>query len=129
MHHLGTMKSMWNEVDIYKPHTTDANELLKRAEEDKVFQLLASLGPEYEDFRNHILMSLELPSLSSICPTIQCEETRRKVMNEDSKVSTISKSRAFTTSYKSSKKKVYKGKRHDLHCTYCDHPGHLKERC
>ncbi|KAM1184771.1 hypothetical protein PS2_013846 [Malus domestica] len=49
MQHLGSMKSMWNELDMYRPHTIDSAALLKRAYEDKVFQLLASLGAEYED--------------------------------------------------------------------------------
>ncbi|XP_070672123.1 uncharacterized protein [Malus domestica] len=49
--HLGSMKSMWNELNMYRPHTTDSVVLLKRADEDKVFQLLASLGTEYEDLR------------------------------------------------------------------------------
>ncbi|KAB2605310.1 hypothetical protein D8674_005027 [Pyrus ussuriensis x Pyrus communis] len=44
--HLGSMKSMWNELDLYRPHTTESAALLKRADEDKVFQLLASLGVE-----------------------------------------------------------------------------------
>lgn len=107
VHHLGTMKRMWNEIDIYRPHTTYANELLKRTEDDKVFQLLASLGPEYEDLRSHILMSSELPSLSSICSTIQREETRRKVMNDDTKASGV-ESRAFATSHKPVEKKFIK---------------------
>ncbi|KAM1821611.1 hypothetical protein ACFX14_023754 [Malus domestica] len=45
--HLGSLKSMWNELDLYRPHTTKSVVLLKMADEDKVFQLLASLGAEY----------------------------------------------------------------------------------
>ena len=37
---LGSLKKMWNELEVYRPHTTDSNLLLKRAEEDKIFQLL-----------------------------------------------------------------------------------------
>ena len=75
------MRSMWNELDMYRPHTTDSAELLKRVDEDKVFQLLASLGAEYEDLRSHLLMTPELPSFNGVCQAIQREETRRKVMN------------------------------------------------
>ena len=50
-------------------------------------------------------------------------------MNEGSKAPTISESRVFATSLKPTEKKVYRGKRPDLYCTYCDHTGHLKERC
>ncbi|KAM2649986.1 hypothetical protein EV1_014035 [Malus domestica] len=59
--HLGSMKSMWNELDLYRPHTTESAMLLKRADKDKVFQLLASLGAEYEDLHSHLLMTPELP--------------------------------------------------------------------
>ncbi|XP_070662475.1 uncharacterized protein [Malus domestica] len=46
---LGSMKSMWNELEMYRPYTTEASVLLKRAEEDKIFQLLSSLDSGYED--------------------------------------------------------------------------------
>ena len=46
---VGSMKSRWNELETYRPHTTDSSMLLKRAEEDKIFQLLSSLDSEYED--------------------------------------------------------------------------------
>lgn len=45
--HLGTLTGMWNELDVYRLHATDAIVLLKRAEEDKIFQLLASLSSDY----------------------------------------------------------------------------------
>ena len=64
------MKSMWNELDMYRPHTTDSVVLLKRADEDKVFQLLASLGAEYEDMRSHLLMTSELLSFTSVCHAV-----------------------------------------------------------
>ena len=31
--HLGNIKTMWNELDVYLPHTTDASILLKKCEE------------------------------------------------------------------------------------------------
>ncbi|CAB4294638.1 unnamed protein product [Prunus armeniaca] len=65
------LKGMWNELDLYRPHTTDLATLLKMAEEDKIFQLLASLDPDYEDLRRHILMSVEMPYFNTVCTTIQ----------------------------------------------------------
>ncbi|XP_070679284.1 uncharacterized protein [Malus domestica] len=95
--HLGDLTTMWNELDIYRPHTTDVV-LVKRAEEDKIFQLLASLSPDYENSRSHILMNPELPSFSSVCATIQREEVRRRVRNLDTKAS-MQESRAFASSH------------------------------
>lgn len=91
---LGSLKGLWNELEIYRPHTTDAAILRKRTEEDRIFQLLASLSPDFEDLRSHILMNPELPSLKSVCATIQREEIRRKVMTRDVGVS---ETRAYQT--------------------------------
>ena len=82
--HLSSHKTMWNELDVYLPHTTDPSIVLKRDEEDKIYQLLGSLSSEYEDLRSHILMSMKLPSFQNVCATVQCEEARRKVMNQES---------------------------------------------
>lgn len=35
--YLGNMKSKWNELAIYKPHTNDLTILLKGAEKEKIF--------------------------------------------------------------------------------------------
>lgn len=124
--HLGELKNMWNELGVYRPHTTDATILLKRAEEDKIFQLLASLSSDYEDLRSHILMNSELPSFISVCATVQREEVRRKVMNNDTKMHT-SEARAFSSNHKQTGEKGYKGKRPI--CSYCNDLGHLQETC
>ncbi|XP_038707186.1 uncharacterized protein LOC120002485 [Tripterygium wilfordii] len=125
---LGNLKSMWNELAVYRPHTTDSATLLKRAEEDKIFQLLANLAPEYEDLRSRILMNHELPSLASVCSTIQREEVRRKVMNVNIK-SDLSETRAYVAHVRQTEEKGYKGRRPDLKCTHCNNSGHTKDRC
>ncbi|XP_070682912.1 uncharacterized protein [Malus domestica] len=96
--HLGSLTSMWNELDVYRPHTTDATVLIKRAEEDKIFQLLASLGTEFEDLRSHVLMNSELPSFTSVCAIIQREKVRNKVMNLEIK-SNMPETRAYVSNH------------------------------
>lgn len=130
--HLGKLKAKWNELDLYRPHTTDAAVLLKRAEEDKVFQLLASLGPEYEDLKSHLLMTPELPTFQVVCNTIQREEVRKKVMNADVAVGELDIKTTETRAFASSR--PYKGRRPDLKCTHCERIGrsgigHIKEKC
>ena len=120
---LGSMKSMWNELEIYRPHTTDVALLRKRAEEDKIFQLLYSLDSTYEDIRCHILMNTELPSFTNVCATIQREEVRRKVMNKDTMASTP-EVRAYLTN-----ERKYKGKHPNLKCQHCNYMGHGKDTC
>ncbi|XP_068331705.1 uncharacterized protein [Pyrus communis] len=130
--HLGNLKAKWNELDLYRPHTTDTTILLKRVEADKVFQLLVSIGPYYEDLRSHLLMTPELPTLQMVCNVIQREEVRKKVMNTDMVIGESnfrpSEARAFTFS------RPYKGKRPDLKCSHCvkigrTGIGHIKEKC
>ncbi|XP_050149691.1 uncharacterized protein LOC126624651 [Malus sylvestris] len=114
---------MWNELDVYRPHTIDSSVLLKRTEEDKNFQLLSSLSSEYEDLRSHILMNPELPSFTSVCATIQREEVRRKVMNNGIKTN-VTEARAYLTN-----EKRYKGKNPHLKCLHCDNIGHVRDKC
>uniref|UniRef100_A0A6N2KKL2 Integrase catalytic domain-containing protein n=1 Tax=Salix viminalis TaxID=40686 RepID=A0A6N2KKL2_SALVM len=138
---LSRLKSLWNELEVYRPHSVDPTVLRNRTEEDQIFQLLASLGSEFEDLRSHILMTAELPSLKSVCSTIQREEIRRKVMTRDSSVN-ISKGRAFAAHQRdqsaafaahqrdqSAEKKFFKGKRPDLKCEFCNLIGHSQDRC
>ncbi|KAB2617910.1 hypothetical protein D8674_013779 [Pyrus ussuriensis x Pyrus communis] len=121
--HLGSLRSMWNELDVYRPHTTDPTVLLKRTEEDKKFQLLSSLSSDYEDLRSHILMNPELPSFTSICATIQRKEVKRKVMNNGTKT-IVTEARAYLTN-----EKRYKGKNPHLKCLHCDNIGHVRDKC
>lgn len=120
--HLGVLKSKWNELNVYRPHTMDTTTLLKRADEDKVFQLLGSLGEEYEDLKCHLLMNAELPSLSTVCITIQREEVRRKAMRVEVKGSN-SDARACAVKHKS------KWKKNVLFCSFCEGTNHKKETC
>ena len=124
---LGNFKSLWSELEVYRPHTVDPVVLKKRTEEDRVFQVLASLGSEFEDLRCHILMSPELPSLKSVCSTIQREEIRRKVMIRET-VTNSSDTRAYIA-HKNYEGKSIKGKRLDLKCEHCNAPGHTSDRC
>ncbi|KAF7136104.1 hypothetical protein RHSIM_Rhsim08G0201600 [Rhododendron simsii] len=78
--YFGELESMWDELGLHRPPTIALVTLQKRVEQDKVFQLLANVKPEFE-----ILMGSETPSLSSVCASIQEEETRKKAMNIDQK--------------------------------------------
>ncbi|KAG6508487.1 hypothetical protein ZIOFF_033861 [Zingiber officinale] len=123
---LGKLKNLWNELEVYRPHTTDPVILKKRVEEDRVFQLLASLDSDYEEFRSHILMTTELPSLKNVCAAIQREEVHRKIMPKSDVLNT-SNPHAYLTL--NGEKKPYKGKRPDLKCDHCRGIGYTIDRC
>ncbi|XP_070667803.1 uncharacterized protein [Malus domestica] len=69
--HLGSLRAMWNELD--------PTILLKRAEEDKICQLLSSLSSEYEDLRSHILMSQDLPTFNNLTYKVRDTEEAHMV--------------------------------------------------
>ncbi|CAN6680462.1 unnamed protein product [Malus baccata var. baccata] len=123
--HLGSLKAMWNELDVYIPHTTYPTILLKQAKEDKIYQLLGTLSSEYEDLRSHILMSQDLPTFNNVCATIQREEARKKVMNADHSPR-LTETRVYALNYKNLEAKVYKGRNTHLKCKYCIGVGHPK---
>ncbi|KAG5531543.1 hypothetical protein RHGRI_026223 [Rhododendron griersonianum] len=87
--YLGELKSMWDELGLYRPPTTNLATLQQRAEQDKVFQLLAHIKPDFENLRGQILMGSGVPSFSSVCASIQQEETRRMAMNIEPKSTVI----------------------------------------
>lgn len=114
------MKGMWNELEVYRPHNTEASMLLKNVKEDKIYQLLSSLGSKYEDLHIHILMNPKLPYFTIVCNQQQ-EEVRRQVMNIGIKAN-VSKAKAYL-----SNDKKYKGKNPHLKCQHCNVIGHVKD--
>jgi len=68
---LETLEGMTSELALYRPYTVDAAKLRIHEEEDKIFQLLASLSSKYEDLHIKILMNPDFQSLTSVCATIQ----------------------------------------------------------
>jgi hypothetical protein len=106
---LGTLEGMTSELVLYRPYTVDAAKLRKHEEKDKIFQLLASLGSEYEDLCSKILMNPDLPSLTSVCAAIQRKEARRKVINFDFKILLL-ETRAYAINKSMNNDKPYKGK-------------------
>ncbi|XP_068331447.1 uncharacterized protein [Pyrus communis] len=125
--HLVRLKAMWNELDVYLPHTTDPAIFLKRAEKDRIYQLLGSLNSEYKDIRSHVLMSQEFPTFNNVCATIQREEARKKVINAEHN-SRLTRTRVYPSNYKTSEAKVYKCSPH-LTCKYCNGVGHVEDKC
>ncbi|KAF7134839.1 hypothetical protein RHSIM_Rhsim08G0117000 [Rhododendron simsii] len=133
--YFGELKSMWDELGLYRPPVTDLVTLQQRAEQDKVFQLLAHIKLDFENLRSQILMGSngDIPSLSSVCASIQQEETRRKAMNIEPKSAII---HPEASALMVDKRKVDTRKlsgnlslNKDRHCDHCDKDGHSKDRC
>ena len=106
---LRTLEGMTSELVLHRPYTVDAAKLRKREEKDKIFQLLASFGSEYEDLRSKILMNHDPSSLTRVCVAIQREEAHRKVINFDFKIP-LSETRAYAINKSMNNDRPYKGK-------------------
>ncbi|CAF2369372.1 unnamed protein product, partial [Brassica napus] len=52
--HLGRFRSLWSELEMLRPSTTDPDQLNERREQDKVFGLLLTLNPAYTQLIQHI---------------------------------------------------------------------------
>ncbi|CAN6477897.1 unnamed protein product [Victoria cruziana] len=77
------LKAMWDELQQYRPFSSDLETVKRCQEEDRVFKLLAGLGSDFESVRSSILMMQPMPSFNTACAMIQREETRKNVMRED----------------------------------------------
>ncbi|KAH7517859.1 hypothetical protein FEM48_Zijuj09G0108800 [Ziziphus jujuba var. spinosa] len=78
---LNSMDPQINEIFTYSESAREVREAVTElAEEDKIFALLSSLKPDYETFRSNILMDAKLPTLATVCASIQQEEIHKRTM-------------------------------------------------
>ncbi|KAL0899899.1 hypothetical protein Bca101_083860 [Brassica carinata] len=59
--HLGKYSQLCSELEMLRPSTNDTSTLEERREQDKVFGLLLTLSPSFNDVVKHILRDKELP--------------------------------------------------------------------
>ncbi|MFV0960722.1 hypothetical protein QML37_30530, partial [Klebsiella pneumoniae] len=74
--YIGQFKSVWDELDLFNPLTMDLVIAKRQREQERIFELLAGLPHDFETLRGQILMSNELPSLTSVLSTLMREESR-----------------------------------------------------
>lgn len=87
--HQGKLKSLCGELGLYRTLTRDQKVLLKRVEEDKTFQLLASLTYDYENFRGQnfkLIASYELATFKACVLPFVGKKLKKKVMNPEPKI-------------------------------------------
>ncbi|KAL1203450.1 hypothetical protein V5N11_014376 [Cardamine amara subsp. amara] len=72
--HFGKYRSLLAEMDMLRPGTKDLKIIEERKEQDRVFGLLQTLHPRFNDLVKHILREEKLPSLENVCSQIQKEQ-------------------------------------------------------
>ena len=71
--HLGKYSQLWSELDMLRPSTHNPNIIEERRGQDKVFGILLTLNPSFNDVLKHILRAKELPSYDDVCAQLQKE--------------------------------------------------------
>lgn len=122
--HFGKFRSLWSELESLRPGTLDPKILHERREQDKVFGLLLTLNPGYNDLIKHLLRSEKLPSLDEVCSKIQKEQGSTGLFGGKSELITANKGEVVAN------KGVYKNEdRKLLTCDHCKKKGHTKDKC
>lgn len=60
-----SVKSKWEELNLYQPYPGDLDTWKKQREELKVISFLVALGPHYESSKDQFLTGIDLPSLNA----------------------------------------------------------------
>lgn len=82
--HVGNLKKKWYELRQYRSTTHTISDYVKHEEQDRIFQLLASVKHEYQYLEHQILMSPTLSLFTYVCSMIEREKPRHRVMNSES---------------------------------------------
>ncbi|KAF8084316.1 hypothetical protein N665_0724s0003 [Sinapis alba] len=120
--HFGKFRSLWAELEMLRPHTVDPSILSDRHEEDKVFGLLLTLNPTYNDLIKLILRADKLPTLDEVCAQIQKEEGSLGLFGGKREPIMVHQAEANKVTYKQDDRKTWI-------CDHCKKKGHLKDKC
>ncbi|WZY72206.1 hypothetical protein YC2023_004446 [Brassica napus] len=133
--HLGRFRSLWSEMEMLRPSTTDADELNKRREQDKVFGLLLTLNPAYNGLIQHLLREDTLPDLEDVCARIQKEQGSIGLFAKKGDLSLASQATQEEGSEAPQANKAaaahgkFEERRFNGSCDHCKKHGHKKSQC
>ncbi|XP_068479886.1 uncharacterized protein [Phaseolus vulgaris] len=131
------LKSLWMELDHYrviKAKCSEDSAILKEyIEQDRVYDFLVGLNPEYDQVRIQILGKEKVPGLNEVVAIIRSEESRRGLMLEtpttESSAMKAEGETAMLTNQKKSGFSNIEKKQEEVWCTYCNKPRHTREKC
>jgi hypothetical protein len=123
------LKSLWMEWDHYrviKTHCAADSAVLKEfIEQDRVYDFLVGLNPEFDQVRIQILGKPQVPSLNEVVAIVRSEESRRNLMLD---TPSIESSAMITESHRGGGLAKVE-KKGEMWCTYCNNPRHTREIC
>ncbi|KAG7585659.1 Ribonuclease H-like superfamily [Arabidopsis thaliana x Arabidopsis arenosa] len=123
--HFGKFRSLWAELEMLRPNTLDPAVINERREQDKVFGLLFTLSPAYNDLIKHLLRADKLQNLEEVCSQIQKEQGSLGLFG--SKGELVSGNSSDLASANRGNFNANRGKA--PWCDHCKRSGHAKEKC
>ena len=131
--HLGKFRSLWSELEMLRPSTTDVDELNKRREQDKVFGLLLTLNPAYQGLIQHLLREESLPDLETVCARIQKEQGTIGLFGKKGELALVNQAAQVEQEEAPQANKAAQGRYEDRRfngdCDHCKKHGHKKSQC
>ena len=140
------LDSLWQELDHFRVIKTkcpkDAAVLKDFTEQDRVYDFLVGLNPEFDQVRIQILGKPNVPCFNEVVALIRSEESRRGLMLEpqitDNSAMLASNNKSATntergTAFEGGKNQPQGWKnqsqnRDGVWCTYCKKPRHTREK-
>ncbi|KAL0746064.1 hypothetical protein Bca101_101422 [Brassica carinata] len=123
--HLGRFRTLWSELEMLRPSTTDPELLNERREQDKVFGLLLTLNPSYSGLIQHMLRAEKLPDLEDACAQIQKEQGSIGLFGGKGDLSLANAAQPP----QANKAGYNKYEKFNGNCDHCKRYGHKKIQC
>ena len=123
-------------VRVIKAKCSEDTATLKEyIEQDRVYDFLVGLKPEYDQVRVQIFGQKTVPNINEVVATMRSEESRRGLMLAappivESSAMLVEKNSTVTTADQKKGEGTYVEKKgEELFCTFCKKYRHTREKC
>jgi len=127
------IKPLWMELDHYrviKANCSEDSAILKEyIGQDRVYDFLVGLNPEYDQVRIQILGKEKVPGLNEVVAIIRSEESRRGLMLETSTTESLAMVVKGGTTMVANQRKADQKNYERVWYTYCNKRRHTREKC
>ena len=128
---VGRRSALKNELLSVLPKVTDTETYLSNMDQIFMIPTLIKLGTEFDNIWEQILTGSTIPTFDDIFARLLCHSsiaTRSRpseVSNETSVMLAPSHPRGDSRNIRGG----YQGRGQQPHCTYCNRPSHIRDRC
>ncbi|XP_019432346.1 PREDICTED: uncharacterized protein LOC109339373 [Lupinus angustifolius] len=139
------MKTLWDELEIFRPLAKCNCDSERFRTEDKVIRFLKGLNDSYSSVRSQIMLMEPLPNMNKVLSMVIQQETQMYGSESEAKTMNIGTNwkkntpyskdagqanKGFTKGYQNYNKSPWnKSSNSSKFCTHCKKPGHTVENC